>query len=61
MDSESFNTLYHYLRRTFQCLEIKAKQMGIDTEETSLIPDFDDREATVLKMAEELNSLAAKL
>ncbi len=61
MDSESLNTLYHYLRRTLQCLEVKAKQRGIDIKETSIIPDFNDDEATVLKMAERINSINAKL
>ena len=61
MESESFNTLYHHLRRTLQCLEIKAMQMGIDIKETSIIPDFNDDEATLLKMAERINSITAKL
>ena len=61
MNSESLNTLYHHLRRILQCLEIKAMQMGIVIRETSIIPDFNDDEATVLKMAERINSITKKL
>jgi hypothetical protein len=55
MDSEMFNTLYHLLRRTWQCLEIKAMQLGINTEETSIVIDLNDDYITMFNMAERIN------